>query len=205
MKKDIAIFNSKEMQNNSYLIIYDNECVVVDPSFAADEINEYITKNNLKLLGIILTHGHYDHFATANFLLKNYNTSLYVYEKERDVILQHNLNDLFNVENFILPSSIKFFNGKTLELGKIKLNIFHTPGHTIGGICIFWEGYVFTGDTIFIDSVGRMDLPTGNPRQLLQSIQQIKKFDKSLRVLTGHNETNVTLDELLKRNKYINF
>ena len=205
MKKDIAIFNSKEMQNNSYLIIYDNEFVVVDPSFAADEINEYITKNNLKLLGIILTHGHYDHFATANFLLKNYNTSLYVYEKERDVILQHNLNDLFNVENFILPSSIKFFNGKTLELGKIKLNIFHTPGHTIGGICIFWEGYVFTGDTIFIDSVGRMDLPTGNPRQLLQSIQQIKKFDKSLRVLTGHNETNVTLDELLKRNKYINF
>ncbi len=205
MRKEIAIFTSKEMQNNSYLIINDNECVVVDPSFAADEIDEYITKNNLKLLGVLLTHGHYDHFATANFLLEKYNTSLYVYEKERDVILQHNLNDLFNVENFVLPSNIKFFSGKTLELGKIKLDIVYTPGHTIGGICIFWEKYVFTGDTIFIDSVGRMDLPTGNPRQLLQSIQQIKKFDKSLRVLTGHNETNVTLEELLKRNKYVNF
>lgn len=205
MRKEIAIFTSKEMQNNSYIIIYDNECVVVDPSFSANEIDEYITKNKLKLLGVLLTHGHYDHFATVNFLLEKYNTCLYIYEKEKDVILQHNLNDLFNVENFILPSNIKFFTGKTLEFGKIKLNIVHTPGHTIGGICILWEGYVFTGDTIFVDSVGRMDLPTGNPRQLLQSIQEIKKFDKSLKILTGHNETNITLEELLKRNKYINF
>ena len=151
MKKRIAIFTSKEMQNNSYLIIDDNECVIVDPSFAAKKIDQYVSINNLKLLGVVLTHGHYDHFASANFLLDKHKIPLYVYEKEKEVIINHNLEDMFNVENFILPSNIKFFGGQNLVLGKIELKVINTPGHTIGGICILWEGYIFTGDTLLTD------------------------------------------------------
>ena len=203
LNKDIVLFNGNEMGNNSYLIVNDDNCVVIDPSWYVDEIDQYVQKHNLKLVGIVLTHAHYDHVGECDFLLNKYNTSLYVYSKEREVLETHHMASWFKKEGFKAPQNIKYFDELNLSINNIELKIIPTPGHTCGGICIQYKDYLFTGDTIFSDGVGRMDLPTGNARQLLMSLQLIKKMDKNLLILPGHRKNAITLEEVTKTNQYL--
>lgn len=107
----------------------------------------------------------------------------------------------FNVMNFEIPSNVKYFDDLDLSIGSFKFKIIPTPGHTIGGICIQYNKYLFTGDTLFSDSVGRMDLPTGNPRQLLLSLKTLKELDQNLIAMCGHSKTNLTLSKISEINR----
>lgn len=187
-------FNFAKSDNNSYLIIENNDCVIIDPSFNVPEIEKYIVDHNLNLLAIVATHGHYDHVGKIDELLAKYKVQLYLYEKDREVLYKYHMGEYFENKEFIPPKEINFYTQLNLRFKSISLDIIPTPGHTIGGVTIIYKNYMFTGDVLFYGSVGNMDLPTGNPRELLMSLRKLKEIGKDLIVCPGHGKTKFSLD-----------
>ncbi len=158
--------------NFSYIIADETtkEAAVVDPSFNADAITRILEKQGLKLKYIINTHGHVDHTAGNLELQERFNAE----------IVAHKLSKI--------SKQISVEDGDTLKLGKIAIKVIHTPGHTPDSICIFADGKLFTGDTLFVGECGRTDLLGGNPREMYTSLfDKILKFDDAVEVYPGHD------------------
>jgi glyoxylase-like metal-dependent hydrolase (beta-lactamase superfamily II) len=124
-------------------------------------------------LAIILTHGHYDHIGYGFEFVKKFNCQIYINQKEKDVLLRYHLADKFNIDFQIDEHKISYFKEPILQIGDFKFDVQTFPGHTIGSTIFKYNDYVFTGDVVFFDSIGRTDLPTGDDDQMQHSL---KKF-----------------------------
>ena len=89
---EVKIFKSGLLQTNTYLVIKENNCIVIDPAFAYDKITHYIDKHKLRLLGVLLTHGHFDHIADASEIAARYNCKIYMSKKDLDMVFDSRLN-----------------------------------------------------------------------------------------------------------------
>lgn len=151
-----------------------NGCVVIDPGEEAEKIASYVRKNQLICEGILLTHGHFDHITAVNELHSLVGGRVYAYEGEKDLMADpvKNSSDLLGYE-VTVQADEWLRDGQLLEVADMIFRVMHTPGHTRGSCCYYAEKekILFSGDTIFMESVGRTDLPTGNDRELLDSIR----------------------------------
>jgi hydroxyacylglutathione hydrolase len=192
------------LETNCYVCYTENKkCIVIDPGDEGIEIKSYIEKNKLDLVYIFNTHGHADHLG-ANPDLKNSGNKLCVHELDAPMLINAELNlsaEMF--VNFVSPpADILLKDGSTLDFdGKI-IKIIHTPGHTIGSICIIIENLMFSGDTLFCDTIGRTDFPGGSDIEMRKSLEKIKKLDKNLLVYPGHGR-ETTLEHELENNPYL--
>ena len=196
----------EERYSNTYFVGDETSFVVIDPSVDIKNLLYIIRKKfpSSKLVGIILTHGHYDHFATIDKLQEKYACNVYIsendYPKLTDIFSScggfFGLNILPTVKNVI-----KVKNEQILKFDSFSAKIINTPGHTNGSICILINNMLFTGDTLFNNGVGRTDLPTGNVIKLNESIKKILKMNRELVVYPGHGEST-TIDYELKNNYY---
>lgn len=174
------------LYNSSFLIVENNQVVIVDPSFNGEKILEYIVQNNLEVLGIILTHGHWDHWISAGQIHKQLHLKSKTLCCIKDEILIHDspnrVLDYFKSNEFEFdPSIIRYENWKTndeVHLGPIKIKILATPGHTAGSVCFLYKDFVFSGDHVFEDSIGhshtlnnRHDLMKNSLELFLQTIK----------------------------------
>ena len=163
------------MSTNCYLLINENtkEAVVIDPGAQSSLIISKITDLNLKPVAILLTHGHFDHIMAAEDLAETYNIKIYASEEETELLSDCSLNcsNLIRT-NFTLEADILLVNGEIISLAGFDIEVIGTPGHTNGGVSYYIEdeGVVFTGDTLFFESIGRTDFPTGDIRSLSNSI-----------------------------------
>ncbi len=182
------------MQTNCYMVYDQNSKLgyIIDPAAQEDDIEQALNENGVKLLGILLTHGHYDHISAAKALSEKMNVPILAGSKEKELLQDARMNasQLFR-KNCTLNADSYLADGDELSFGDSTLIVLETPGHTIGGVCFFCkeEDVVFCGDTIFRNSVGRTDFATGNMEQLIQSIK-VKLFclkDEVL-LLPGHGE-----------------
>ena len=176
---------------NCYVAIDDNnDCIVVDPSKDYDGIVKYIKKNELTLKGVLLTHGHFDHFRGVDRLIDEFHCPLYIGFYDADMIKTPELNCSVMVgENFSVKSKAETVSeGEVLHLLKEDLKVIETPGHTAGSVCYYFEESkaMFTGDFLFHTCAGRCDLPTANERQMSESFRKITKFDKDITIYPGH-------------------
>lgn len=149
------------LSTNCYLIIKDNNCLIVDP---ADDIE--IIKNelkNLNLVGILITHYHFDHIGALEELKQGYNVPIYDYS-----------TDNINVENF-------------------NFEIIHNPGHTSDSVTFYFkdEKIMFVGDFIFKETIGRTDLDTGNMLDMQASLNMIKKYNDDITLYPGHGVSTI--------------
>lgn len=185
-------------------IVYDEdtkEGLVIDPAADAKAIDEYIKKLGVDIKGILLTHGHFDHIGAADALKKLYSVKVYAHEDEADVTENSmlNLSSMFEeAENVKVDICLK--DGETFELCGFSIKLIHTPGHTKGSSCYLIndgdKDRLFSGDTIFYGSYGRTDLPTGDMRQIIDSIlNKILVLDDELEVYSGHGEQTFIGDE----------
>ena len=190
---------------NTYLI-YNNECcIVIDPANNIKTLKKFIGER--KLVGIFLTHGHYDHFVRLIDLLKEFDVKVYMHKNAYKKILDNNLScaTLFGCyEEFKLEFDKVIFldEGSTLDLGNIKIKVLYHPGHTNCSLSYKIDNMLFCGDVLFPMSVGRNDLPTGNIVSLTNTLSKIKKMEHNLIVYPGHDELFI-LSDALKNNPYL--
>ncbi len=194
------------MDVNTYLLAKDNQALVIDPGFNGKEIIEHLERHNLKLICVIFTHGHYDHIKDFNILEINDSVKVYIHEEEKDFLYQPNLNlsSMFN-HDFIVSKNVKIdclADGQVIDFVREELKIIHLPGHTKGSMGIIYNQHFFSGDTLFFDSIGRTDLPTGNSGKIHASLKKIKaSLPKNSMVYPGHGKGG-RLSEILQINPY---
>ena len=185
------------LENNNYLL-YDEkskEAVLFDCTEYLPEVKDFLEKNGITLKYVLLTHGHFDHLLGLKELHQNMsNVPIYAHKDDKDLIE--------NVASFVdrfaggfgkvdVPPITKYIDeNEDLSIGDEKIKIYHTAGHTKGGVCYFVDDKLFSGDTIFLGSVGRTDLPGGSYESLRNSVRQVlNDLDDNVKIYTGHGDT----------------
>ncbi|MCM8758664.1 MAG: MBL fold metallo-hydrolase [Candidatus Omnitrophica bacterium] len=195
-----------QLETNCYIVIDKNKAIIIDPGDCAEAIMDIVKKEKIELAYILNTHGHYDHTG-ANYiktLIKN-KVLLGIHQKDlvylKDSFL--NLSSVFGSKTIYTPPDFFLKNNQTIELTeKISLKVIHTPGHTPGSVCFKLKNYLFSGDLLFRNGVGRTDLPGGNEHLLIKSLKKICQFQQEMIILPGHGP-ETTLGYELKTNPYI--
>lgn len=190
---------------NSYLVYNDNYCILIDPANNIKTLKQFI--GNRKLLGVFLTHGHYDHFVRVVDLLKEFDCFVYMHKNAYKKILDNNLScaTFFGCfKQFVLEETRVVFidEGINIDLEGIKIKVFYHPGHTNCSLSYKIENMLFCGDVLFSNSIGRSDLPTGNVVVLNNTLSRIKKMEHTLTLYPGHDEC-FSLSDALKHNPYL--
>ncbi len=186
-----------QLETNCYIVMNENtlECVVIDPGDEANTILDYLEDRKLKCVAILLTHGHFDHVGAVDAVAEETGATVYMHE------LDDAKNSRQYMMRYYLPESGKYLkDGEVLNLAGLEFHIMATPGHTLGGVTIRCEDALFTGDTLFKGSCGRVDLPGGDMNTQLESIRRICQLPGDYEVYPGHMDSST-----LERERMYNY
>lgn len=165
------------------------EALVIDPAANIDGIIAQADQNKFKIQYIVNTHGHVDHIA-GNLDMKNKTgAKIIIHESDAEMLTSTPAMILKMFGAKQSPTADRTVrDGDIISVGGISLKVLHTPGHSPGSMSLYTEGYVFTGDTLFVGGVGRTDLPGGSSQVMARSIQQkLCTLPDDTKVLPGHN------------------
>lgn len=197
------------LETNCYLIGCKDsrKAAVIDPGGEEDVdlILNLLQENNFDLKYIINTHGHADHIAGNKALKANTKALLLIHRLDDLMLIDANKNlSIFEGKEICSSPADRFLEeGDEIILGSLKLTVFHTPGHTPGGISLVLNNIVFTGDTLFAGGVGRTDLPGGSYQYLQKSIKEkLLILDDDKIIYPGHGPSS-TIGEERRTNPYI--
>lgn len=177
---------------NCFLLTDDatGDMAVVDPGDKSSALIDEINNSTGELKFVIITHGHYDHIGYAKQLADMFAAKIicgkYTDEFLSDNYLNHSAlhPDIPDIKPF--KADILLNDGDTFKLGETEIKYIHTPGHTKDSGCYIFDDCIIVGDTLFRDSYGRTDLPTGNDIEMIESIRRLKKLDGDYNVFPGH-------------------
>ena len=184
-------------------VVYDkgaSETAVIDPGDEFERIADLLDRQGTTPKYIFLTHAHYDHVCAAGELKDKYGAAIVMHEDEKETYRMTKTLCLswgFTEEDFPDPDML-VTEGNKIVLGGNTFEVLHTPGHTPGSICLYQEGTLFTGDTLFRRSVGRTDLPGGNTAKLESSLKKLASLPPDTRVYCGHGDETTIGEELMK-------
>ena len=183
-----------QVQTNCYVLVNTEtqECLVIDPGAAAVQLAERIRRDGYKPQAVLLTHGHFDHAGAAEDLAEDFGIKIYAHEAEKETLSDSGKNVSWMVgkeESYHADEYVK--DEQELDLAGFHIRVFHTPGHTEGGCCYYlpYEDVLFSGDTLFAQSVGRTDFPGGSMSQIVRSIKEkLMVLPEHTTVYPGHND-----------------
>jgi glyoxylase-like metal-dependent hydrolase (beta-lactamase superfamily II) len=165
------------------------EGLVIDPAGESDRIISICNENGINIKYIVNTHSHLDHSMGNADMVAKTGAKIIIHEDEKDLLIDQ--------PDFLLsmlggklspPADITVREGDTIEIGNLSLNVILTPGHSPAGITLHLNGYLFTGDTLFVGGVGRTDIPGSSWPLLLNSIKtKILTFPDDTIIMPGHN------------------
>lgn len=160
---------------NCYILIIKNNCLIIDPGADYNEIAVQIGSYNV--LGILVTHHHFDHVGALQQVIDKYNALVY---------------------------DRKYLEQKNYRIGDFNFDVIYTPGHTEDSVTFLFkdEKVMFTGDFLFKGTIGRTDLPTGDYHKITNSLKLIREYDTNIRIYPGHGADS-TLELELKNNPYL--
>jgi glyoxylase-like metal-dependent hydrolase (beta-lactamase superfamily II) len=190
---NINIVSVGRLGTNCYIIYNDSkEAIIIDAGANADIIKEEVENLGVKPVAMLLTHGHFDHIMAVNELADYYDIPVYAGASELRLLTDGELNGSkyyvrrsYTVEKYELLKDLSH-----IVLGGIDIEVIFTPGHTEGSVCYYVSdaGVLFTGDTLFRESVGRTDMPTGDDRLIIESLNKLVKLSDDIIVYPGHGD-----------------
>ncbi len=199
------------MANFVYLIgcAETREAAVVDPAWDVKAILKTAQEADLKIHQIFITHGHPDHINGLQALLEATDAKVYLHADETDYMRQ--AAALFQIPmEFMKPRSGNFHavtDAEEIRIGRLPVKFLHTPGHTPGSQCFLVENSLVSGDTLFINACGRVDLPGGDPEKMWWSLnRRLRQLEDDTVLYPGHNyadKPTATLGEQKKNNPYM--
>ena len=184
---------------NTYLLTEGKDALLIDPASKAEKLIGILGDYNL--IGILLTHGHFDHIKAVDGLYEHYHCPVYLHHDDEYLARDKYAGESFGIVSYITCDTIHPKQGKT-KIGPFEFEVIYTPGHTRGSLIYVFADSIFTGDTLFKGSVGRTDLDGGDQRQLKDSLRTFKQFDKDYNIYPGHEDFS-TLSYELANNPYL--
>lgn len=179
-----------------YLIhsIDSKDCICIDPGYDVERIMNYVKKNSFIVKVILLTHGHFDHILSCFDMQKEFNCDIYISKEDEELLFnaEHNYSNLINktsFDKFEIKDNVK--DGDELNFLGFKIKCIGTPGHTKGGISYYFENekILFSGDTLFFETFGRIDLYGGSYKEIKDSIEnKLFALPNDTMVYPGHGE-----------------
>lgn len=170
------------------------QCILIDPAWDIKALVEAAERENLRIVGAIATHFHFDHIGGSMFgmdvpgvvqLLEHVSVPVHANKREIEWIVKAtglSATDLIGHES-----------DDTIDLGEVSMRFLHTPGHTPGSHCVLVDNRLITGDTLFVEGCGRTDLPGGDPRLLYESLtQKLAKLPPETVIYPGHDYGGAT-------------
>ena len=178
------------IQANCYLVgdPESREGLVIDPGGDAQTIIDRIAKLGWRIGVIVLTHGHFDHTAAAGAVKAATGARLAMHRDDLPLLNDDWLPRMAGFQVEPLPEPELSLRGwEDISVGGLKFNVLNVPGHTPGGIALYGQDVVFTGDTLFAGGIGRTDLPGGDYETLIESLnQRLLALDDDIKVYPGH-------------------
>ena len=209
---EILRYSLGQLQTNCYFLINGNNCLIIDPGDEANFILEELQRKKLNLVGLLATHGHFDHIGAVGEIQKSVDVPLYIFKEDQFLIdrlnetAEHFLG--FN-PHFLKPDLVNYLTKSELKIKNFtrpsksegrsgKLKIIRTPGHTPGGCSYYFEKdkVLFTGDTLFKQGIGRYDFSYCDKKDLFESIKKIIKLPKDTIIYPGHGDETTITQEL---------
>ena len=185
-----------ELETNCYIVwSQDGQGIVIDPADDADSICSFIRDKDITVTAVVLTHAHFDHMLAAGEVCHLLSAPLYVGRGDQDALSDshRNLSGWFTPPMEIdLTAERCLAEDDTISFGDTTLTVMETPGHTPGCICLLGDGVVFSGDTLFYGSIGRLDFPGGDSRKMAESLNRLMLLAPETVVYSGHGrETTI--------------
>lgn len=203
---DIKFFPISGNGANCYLVKTENAAIVIDPFQVDGRIITFFKENDSADKYILLTHCHFDHILGAKELRELFGAKIVIGAQDEVGLLDDNisLSAWLGLEQEPFSADIKVEEGSVLDLGGTLFAVMHTPGHTAGSVCYISGDVIFTGDTIFENSIGRTDFPTGDYPAIVRSLKRLKELEGDYTLYTGHgNPTTLKIEK--ENNPYLNF
>jgi len=200
----IYTYSLGELQANCYLLEQEGKGMLIDPGDDASFILEELLRKNIQLVGIYLTHGHFDHAMAAGEIQMSFQVPLYIHKEDQFLIerIEETAKHFLDHKPIIIkPTLIHYFTSGDFKTKNsntnFKFQILSTPGHTPGSVCFYFpdEKSIFTGDTLFARAVGRTDFAYGDKQKLRESLKKILELPDETEVYPGHGESTYIMEE----------
>lgn len=188
--------------SNCYIIHSGADAYIVDPTAEVEKILSTLGERHLTLQGVLLTHGHFDHLLSLSPLLDAVRVPVYIHELDAELLgdAHKNASLPLLLRSLTFPAADRYLHdGDILPLGDESVTVLHTPGHTQGSVCFDLGEAMLTGDTLFSEGYGRVDLYGGDRGSLVHSMRRLCTLasDSDRRIFCGHGESS-TLREALR-------
>ena len=191
---------------NCYILIEKagGEAAIIDPGGDAESLIQSLADLKARPALIVNTHGHWDHIGANKALQQHYAVDIAIHAADAPMLSDGSKSAarLFRGDGDGGVARRLLQDGDVIELGKLKIEVLHTPGHTPGGLCLKTDRLLFTGDTLFNLSIGRTDLAGGDYEAILRSLARLVALEDDLLVLPGHSQSS-TLGYEKRHNPYL--
>lgn len=201
---EIFKFSSGLLGVNTYFLVNekDRTAVIIDGGERYNFIKQKESELGVKIVAELLTHAHFDHSANAK-ALQDDGVKIYISQKDSYLLdREGSLASHFGKSYDTFTPDFIFNDGDILNINGIAITVLETPGHSNGSVTFMIEDNLFTGDTLFFESIGRTDFPGGDPVKMKQSLKKLTSLKGDFKVYPGHGE-QTTLDYERKHNYYI--
>ena len=190
----IHTYSLGELQANCYLLENEGQAILIDPADDASFLLEEIQRKRLELVGLLGTHGHFDHCMAVGEIQMSINVPFSIHKEDQFLIdrLESTAEHFLGHKQIIIPpKNIINCSSGTIHVTRFAINVIETPGHTPGGVCFYFpeEKAIFTGDTVFAGAIGRTDLSYSNKKDLWNSLKKILELPEETTIYPGHGES----------------